>query len=655
MSYDERDEFRIGKAKRSKAGSLKPSISMPKSGRSRKDFKPEAVVKITAWAKSPASVKRMMEYIARSTGLPEEELTIEDLEAELKGKFDGKEISGEDRGKAEFASEIISLYREYTARTAEVNELRQEELKSLYGEGKPDPEVLRELHQKYEQKHQDNFGYTKVHIWNMREAHNVDLATARRFVNAFTEFEQRKEKISAASAELARDYKGNFWNASEDKRESIIARHRRNSDRLKTEIFEGVDQLDLPLDVLLERREAVAERKHPKARRGEILALEDDLGIQYKSAFEIQMLYDSWAKDFERKKKGVQAPRHAVHIALSAKAELTEKNVDRVKRAARATARKHFGNKGFEFVLGVHQDGAYPHAHLVVKCKNRETGKKLDIRKNDIQQIRKTYARELTARGLDHVATRPKDRPREKQSKSKERPSNWKDNAQGVLRSTKALIKNMEKEEKTFRRKLTRKRPIVDAFRHRDTQAKSLATQRTKIEGIEKNEEKITRLQVDLDKLAKIEKPDREQRKQSQALRKEIDQLTQADKDRLEAFNVLRQFRRKAEKEKNVDLETKATLNDLMEGIDSWEKDVERSQGGKTRQDQTPAQKKEEKEKRTELEQRGGKLMNRVDDFMAKLKKLEMPTEQKKGIFRSLREKSQGMKKTRSKIRGRSR
>ncbi|MGL1861437.1 MAG: relaxase/mobilization nuclease domain-containing protein [Pseudodesulfovibrio sp.] len=600
MSYEDKDELQYGKAKRSKAGSLQPRISMPKS-KGKGGFAPEAVVKITAWANSPASVKRMMEYIARTTGPGEEEQSIEELQAELDEKLRNRDFkTDEERSKIEFLAEVCALHRDYSAKTAEISEFRQNELKEMYGDGKPFPAVLREFHQKLELKYQDNFGNAKVHIWNMREVHSIDLDTAMRLVNAFTEYEDKKKAINDKSAQLAQKYKGNFGNAPEDKRASLVAKHRRNDDKLKGQIFEAANHLKLPLDVVQAREAAKAARKHPKARKGEDLHIEDDLGINYKGAFDIQSLYDQWSTDFDRKKTGKQAPRHAVHVVLSAKSELNEKNIERVRTAARATARKHFGNKGFEYALGVHQDGSYPHAHLLVKCKNRDTGKKLDIRKNELHQIRKTYAKELSALGLEHVATRPRDRPKTIK-KGKEVPSNWaKKENQNLLRSTKALVGNLEKEQKAFSRQLSREQPKVDAFKFREAQAKSMETQRVKL----KSDEKLN------------------------------------EKDRREAFNTLRGFRRKVEKGLSPEIEAKATCDHLLGSIEKWEKDARKTDLGNDKLDHAS---------------QGQKLLDRVDRFAVSLRTVDLPLEMKKSLHRSMREKKTEMKKSKLIARGRSR
>jgi len=649
MAYED-EGIEIGKAKRSKAGSLKIRTSKSSSG-SGKESKPEAVVKITSWAKSSASVKKMLDYIAREKEPGEEEKTLGELETELKERLaKGDFKNDEERSKAEFLLELCGLQKEYLERITEINLIRQQEFKELKKDanGKPDWDKIKELNEKFEKKHADNLTYAKTHIWNMQKVHGIDMNYAMRLNKAYSTHNEVKQRISIQSAELMKEKGG----IAEDKRASFAAKHRRNAETLDSAVFETANQMGLPLDVIKAREEAKAARKHPKALKGEILQLEDDLGIHYKGAFQVQMLFDNWAKDFERNRKGKLATRHAVHIALSAKSENTPPNLEAVRGAARATARKHFGDKGYEFALGIHQDGNYPHAHLIVKCKNKETGKQLALDPKNLIQIRKTFARELSVRGLAHVATRPKDRPRAAK-KTKERASNWdKDNMQTLLKSTHALVKNLEKEQKTFARKLTRKTPKVDAFKFRNAQARSLETQRAKIKEIPKQQDKIKTLEIEIEEIKKVAVPGWDEHQKRMELETELIKLKQEDKERMEAFNTLRSFKRETEKSQNMEIETKATFNQMAKDLQDWKKAVKNLEIHAPRQELNRDQATDLKKSRDLLQKKGGELMDRVDNFNMKLKTIKLPVEVKKELYKDLREQSREVKERRIKSKG---
>jgi hypothetical protein len=618
MSYEEGEKFEIGRAKHSKAGRV--HVDMPGKSHRHSERIPEAVVKVTGWAKSGASVKRMMDYVAREVG-PGDEGNLSVLEQELAEQLAGKSLHGQDLANAQFVKEMCALHREYELRIKEIEASRRESFASAKG----DSARIAELRTQFDKKREDNAAYAAAHVWNMREAHGVDLGLAIRTSNAFQEHHRQAERIRTL-----RDA-------------SAVAKHHRNNTALKRELYEVGAATGLPLAVLAAREES--KRKHPRARPGVTLVLENEMGMEFRGASEIQNLYDRWSDDFDRKEKGKPSPRQAVHIALSAKSDLTEANVERVKEAARATAQKHFGAAGYEYVLGVHQDGKYPHAHLIVKCKQRETGKKLDLRKADLHALRKTYAKELTARGLAHVATKAKDRPRADVRKP-ERPSNWQPTAQAVLAETKALVANMEKEERAFKRRLGRARPSVDAIGYRAAQERSLVTQRDKIKALPKHDEQIKGIEAQIGRATN--EPERKR------LAQELAALKKADLDRRSAFNTLRDFRRKAEKGANMDDEYKATLTDLMDGMGRWKKDSDKMQKihlvGMSPQDRIEAVKGREKH----IEQ-GGKLMDRADDFIARLKTMNMPVEEKKQTFRVLREKTLDVKKVRTRLQGRER
>jgi hypothetical protein len=380
----------------------------------------------------------------------------------------------------------------------------------------------------------------------------------------------------------------------EDKHTVIEGKRQANEEKFTAEIYDTVAGLGVDSPSIRSRKDAKKRQRHPKAIKGIEMSLEDDLGAVHKGSVEVQKLHDEWAKDFGRKRTGKRAPRHAVHLVLSAKSELNTANLEKVKAAARNTAQKHFGSKGYEFALGVHQDGSYPHAHLIVKSKNRETGKKLDIRKNDIPQLRKTFAKELSSRGLQHVATRRSERRR---SQNKSRPSNWAvKEEQDIIRSTQALIKNLRKEQRAFNRKMARKDPKFDALQFREAQRKSLETQKDKI--------------------------------------KKDKMFSKAE--RLKIFNELRSCRRDILKSYNPEREAKASVRYHVHSVQKWDKAYSKLEKELVANKRPP---KELAEKKQKIEKEWGKIEYKNRRCLKQIKAMDkdLSAEERKLFFRNTR------------------
>lgn len=104
-----------------------------------------------------------------------------------------------------------------------------------------------------------------------------------------------------------------------------------------------------------------------------LVNLEAEDGVLRRGQLEVDEICDEWKQDFKRKPQHVKKqPRHAVHLILSASAELNQDNVGKTLKAARRVAEKHFGEPGYKYALGVHQDGKYPHVHMVVNTVNTD-------------------------------------------------------------------------------------------------------------------------------------------------------------------------------------------------------------------------------------------------------------------------------------------
>lgn len=193
------------------------------------------------------------------------------------------------------------------------------------------------------------------------------------------------------------------------------------------------------------------------------IELEDQYGKIHTGQGEVGDIYGSWSKFFDENKsylnsegKIVQS-RHATHIVLSADCEPTDKNVNLVAQAARETAYTYFRTKGYDYVIGLHQDSKCPHAHLVVRCNPRDKGKvkKLRLNQNELLKLRRVFAERLTAQGLEHKATLRRDEPRNihdflagKATRLKSKKENWYKHA---LKSVRERVDGLEMADKRLR------------------------------------------------------------------------------------------------------------------------------------------------------------------------------------------------------------
>ncbi len=338
----------------------------------------------------------------------------------------------------------------------------------------------------------------------------------------------------------------------------------------------------------------------------ELVSLESEDGIQRQGKAEVDEIYDEWKDDFHRKKQRSKSSRHAVHLVLSAKADLTGKNVEKTLKAARRTIEEHFGDRGYKYALGVHQDGKSPHVHAVIKTiSSNKDAPKLRLNPKTLLEIRKTFAAELTREGLEHVATREPKKRKARHSKMKGKKPN-------TLIKVQAVLKNMNKEQRQFERSLTRKEPKVNAFKYRRQQGKTLETLRSQVK-----EDKV---------------------------------LT--DKERKEAFNLIRRFRRGIEK-KGIDAQRdlRATVNHFEDRFQKWTKDFEQARDGSESQTRSARQVELQKVLKT-----GKDLQNEMEQFYGKdLRQANLPTEDKKKAFSQLRKRGLEIKKVSELVKGRSR
>lgn len=347
-------------------------------------------------------------------------------------------------------------------------------------------------------------------------------------------------------------------------------------------------------------------RADGRAKDKDDLEIEDEVGTISRGAAEIDQLHAAWKDDFKRRKSGAtRQPRHAVHLILSAKGDKDNpKDREAVKEAARQTVQKHFqGN--YSYVLGVHQDGKYPHVHLVVNTTPQDKALgKLRIGPKELMAMKKTFAKELTQRGLKHVATRPK------RKKTKPLPAKWKNKAvPTVLQRVDQVLDKLQKEERSFQRRMNRTQPVVDVLRHRSAQQKAIET-------LEKRVGLVT-----------VESSDK---------------LS----ERMEARKKVAAFKAKLTKNAKTMDPTKAfeaTTAYLLKEADALEKDYL-----KARKDHRFGSVGNEKsDAMPELDTRNNKFQFRTDQFYKELKRADMAPEKKKGLYGQLRPKIMELKKFR--------
>ena len=201
---------------------------------------------------------------------------------------------------------------------------------------------------------------------------------------------------------------------------------------------------------------------------GEEVELEGSDGRTYTGKDAVNDLYEDWKEDFERAKPdSKRPPRDATHIVFSAGAENTPENLLKVKEAAMNTAKELIGDKGYDFVVGLHQDAKNPHVHIIVKNKSRELDvNKFRTNKPELFEFRQKFAEQLTKQKLEHVATLKRDRPAHTKT---------------IQREMTDGIKRLEKKETQFQRAMRRAAPNKDALAHRRQMSASIVKLRESV------------------------------------------------------------------------------------------------------------------------------------------------------------------------------
>ncbi len=116
---------------------------------------------------------------------------------------------------------------------------------------------------------------------------------------------------------------------------------------------------------------------------------------------DINQLYENWCRDFERKKSGAKRePRHATYIVLQTRVPADRANAYKLNTAVRDFLYKEFGVHGFDYVFTIPLDKRHQKAHVLVKNYNREINTKLRLDKQDLYDLRRSFAAELKRQGI---------------------------------------------------------------------------------------------------------------------------------------------------------------------------------------------------------------------------------------------------------------
>lgn len=143
----------------------------------------------------------------------------------------------------------------------------------------------------------------------------------------------------------------------------------------------------------------------------ENFSLETESGSRIAGKDEIEVLYQEWRQDFERKKPGrKREPKHVTHFLLSAKTDGSESSASKVEQAARLHLAEALGEQGYEYAFVLHRDTEHPHVHVVVKNYNRITGRKFHMNKAETFMFRTEWGQMLERCGIEAVATLRRDR-----------------------------------------------------------------------------------------------------------------------------------------------------------------------------------------------------------------------------------------------------
>ncbi|OCL86012.1 hypothetical protein AAX26_01662 [Aliarcobacter thereius] len=136
--------------------------------------------------------------------------------------------------------------------------------------------------------------------------------------------------------------------------------------------------------------------------------LEDQDGNLITSKKEILDIYNEWKKTFSSNER--KNGKDAEHILFSTSEPINEATEKMILKAARKTLEINLKDKGYDYLLSLHKDKEHTHVHAIVRTHNTTTKKQLDLKKQDIKEIKNSWANNLQEQGLNYVVSINLDR-----------------------------------------------------------------------------------------------------------------------------------------------------------------------------------------------------------------------------------------------------
>lgn len=181
------------------------------------------------------------------------------------------------------------------------------------------------------------------------------------------------------------------------------------------------------------------------------LEIENERGEVFNGKDEVKAFFKDWEKDFSDSKRH-KNQRDTMHMVLSMPESVDPESV---KNAVREFAQSTFA-ENHEYVFALHTDEPHPHCHITVKCLGFN-GRRLNPRKDDLQDWREAFADKLRDQGVDAEATGRRSR--------------------GVVKKAEpSVIRHIERGDKTHQPRVSRVRAekIKEAARELSSEAKGL-------------------------------------------------------------------------------------------------------------------------------------------------------------------------------------
>ena len=158
------------------------------------------------------------------------------------------------------------------------------------------------------------------------------------------------------------------------------------------------------------------------SRNGHIV-LEDDEG-DLLSKFQLDEMMDNWAFDMNMPQKDDRSRSADARRFIFSAPKGTDP--ESLKSTVRELTKEVFAKNGYSYVFGMHENNLdnpdepdHPHIHVIVKAIN-EKGRRLNVRKRDLQYLRERFAVIAKKYGIELNATTRASRAQTKKAKTQE-------------------------------------------------------------------------------------------------------------------------------------------------------------------------------------------------------------------------------------------